>query len=330
MNRTLNFIKNLVIILYILVIIFVTICLLSYNDYKVAEIGNYTLIPIIDEELSYDVGDLLLIKKADLATVKINNDVFFYRRYAGEQTINLAKVVGVEHVSEDEITITVPNDIMFSSDELIGKTDDVEVIPHVGKILSILESKWGFLFLGVFPSLIAFLYTLYSIVIEIKENKEAEERKRRKAAKKKKAAAKAKKEEAEKSEETKKEKTEEISEEKTEDKKEENVEKQTEEKSEKVEETAEKENKEEVKEVKQEVVEEKTEEKVEEVKKEGTNSEEKTSTTEDDKKAKIEEKMKSMTEEQKRALIEAKLKSMTPEEKKALLERKRKKDLENK
>ena len=205
MNRTLNFIKNLVIIVYILIILFVTICLLSYNKYKIAEIGNYSLIPVIDEELPYDVGDLLLIKKADLATVKINNDVFFYRTYAGEQTINLAKVVGVEHVTADEITITVPNDIMFSSDYLIGKADDVEVIPHVGKVLSVLESKWGFLFLGVFPSLIAFLYTLYTIVIEIKENKEAEERKRRKAAKKKKAAAKAKKEEEAKKEEIKEE-----------------------------------------------------------------------------------------------------------------------------
>ena len=65
MKEKLNFARNILIILYILLIIFITICLLSYNDYKVTEFGNTTILPVIDENLEpeYSVGDLLILKK---------------------------------------------------------------------------------------------------------------------------------------------------------------------------------------------------------------------------------------------------------------------------
>ena len=47
MKEKLNFARNILIILYILLIIFITICLLSYNDYKVTEFGNTTILPVI-------------------------------------------------------------------------------------------------------------------------------------------------------------------------------------------------------------------------------------------------------------------------------------------
>ena len=40
MKKIFNFVKNLLIIIYILLIIFVTICLLSYNDYKLAVLNE--------------------------------------------------------------------------------------------------------------------------------------------------------------------------------------------------------------------------------------------------------------------------------------------------
>ena len=97
--------------------------------------------------------------------------IFFYRTSAGEATINIATVTNVEKVTNTEFTYTVEGDYRFSSSNFIGKVDTATVIPRVGSFLSILQSKWGFLFLGVFPSLIAFLYTLYSIFLEIQECK---------------------------------------------------------------------------------------------------------------------------------------------------------------
>ena len=181
-----EFVKNFVIIAYILLIIFVTICLLSFNEYKVTEFGKNTIIPIIDEDLEpdYTVGDLVIVEKGKLSRVDVGDVVFFYRTISGITTINYAKITKSEMVTDTEFTYTVEGDYKFSSSYFIGEAENATVIPKVGKVLSILESKWGFLFLGVFPSLVAFLYTLHYVIVEVQENKEAEKKKKKKKKKK--------------------------------------------------------------------------------------------------------------------------------------------------
>ena len=58
------------------------------------------------------------------------------------------------------------------SDLAIGPTKNSIRIGKLGTILSILESKWGFLILIVFPSLLAFLYELWEFIANIKAAKE--------------------------------------------------------------------------------------------------------------------------------------------------------------
>ena len=165
MKNILNFLKNIIIIAYIILIIFVTICLLSYNDYKVTVLGKTTLLPVIDEDLetNFNKGDLLLIERNRLTTIKEGDEVFFYRKRFGETTVNYAVIKAIDRVSESEFTYTIDGDYKFSSSNFIGKLETTTVIPKVGRVISILESKWGFLFLGVFPSLVAFFFTLHSL-----------------------------------------------------------------------------------------------------------------------------------------------------------------------
>ncbi len=347
MKKTWNFFKNFIIIAYILLIIFVTICLLSYNDYKVTEFGKYTLLPVIDDYLEpdYKVGDLLLIEKNDVNDVNLGDVIFYYRTSRGITTVNYSPVIELERVTDTETTFTAVGDVRFSSSYFMGKADTITVIPHLGKVLGLLQSKWGFLFLGVFPSLLAFLYTLYSVVYEVKTEKayEEEQKKKKKKKKKKKVADEELTENSSNSEDKpKKKKKKKVVEEDDEevDEKPKKKKKKVEEKP--VEEIDEEDNEEEneetekVEEKKAEVKEEIKEEKVEikevkaEEKKEVVKEEPKVQKqlTEEQKKALIEAKMKTMTEEQKKALIEAKLKSMTPEQKKALLEAKKKKLME--
>lgn len=312
MKKICNFVKNLIIFIYILLIIFVTICLLSYNDYKITVLGDQTLIPIIDENLEpdYTLGDLLIVGRKNYMRIAEGDTVFFYRTFAGgDPTINFAKILKIERVTDTEYTFTVEGidgDYRFSSSNYIGNSDTATVIPKVGKVLSILQSKWGFLFLGVFPSLVAFLYTLYSVIAELRgyneEDDDNDEKPKKK--KKKKVVEKEEKQEVEIKETDK-----------------------TEEKQEKIE----------TEEIKQEVgvKEEDSKEKVE-IKEETTKVEtkpvenkisdpEKKTLTEEQKKALVEAKLKSMTEEQKKALLQEKLKNMTEEQKRALIEAKKKK-----
>ena len=326
MKKLLNFLKNFIIIAYILLIIFVTICLISYNDYHVTELGDSTFLPVIDEDLEpdYKVGDLLIINKEDPSKIQKDEKIFFYKKRFGETTVNIATVEEAELVTPTEVTFTVEGDYKFSSSNYIGKISDVIIIPKVGRVLSILESRWGFLFLGVFPSLIAFLYTLHSVVMEFIGDDEPKKKKKKKSGKHKKDKSDDEEKESENIEndeekEVAEEKTEEVKEEikETEEKVAEEVKEPEEnvtEEVEKEEETTAKEEpkeevKEEIKEETAEVAEEKKEDKTEEQKR----------------KEAIENKMKTMTEEEKRALIKAKLDAMTDEEKKALIEAKMKK-----
>ena len=361
MKKTWNFFKNFIIIAYILLIIFVTICLLSYNDYKVTEFGKYTLLPVVDDYLEpdYKVGDLLIIEKNDLDDVKLGDIIFYYRTARGITTVNYSPVIELERVTDTETTFTAVGDIRFSSSYFMGKADTITVIPQLGKVLGLLQSKWGFLFLGVFPSLLAFLYTLYSVITEVKNDNVVEEVPKKKKKKKKKPVDSDSSEniDDEKLKKKKKKKpvdsdsSENIDDEKLKKKKkkrpvedkedEEVIEEKPKKKKPATEETEEtdieKSEKVEEKEVIKEEpkvekkVEEKQETKVEskaEVKKEEPKQAPK-QMTEEEKKALIEAKMKTMTEEQKKALIEAKLKSMTPEQKKALIEAKKKKMMED-
>ena len=330
MKKTWNFFKNFIIIAYILLIIFVTICLLSYNDYKVTEFGKYTLLPVIDKYLEpeYNVGDLLIVERNNLGDVKVGDIIFYYRTARGVTTVNYAPVTNLEVVTDTETTFTVVGDVRFSSSYFMGKAETAKTIPQLGKVLGLLQSKWGFLFLGVFPSLLAFLYTLYSVIAEVQNDKVVvEEPVKKKKKKKKKPTSESSSDKIDSEQPKKKKKKkrpvdEEVITEEKPKKKKKNVESDEEvieNKEEKVEEIK----TEEVK--KEEVV--KVETKVEEKKE--TPKQQPKQLTEEQKKALIEAKMKTMTEEEKKALIEAKLKSMTPEQKKALIEAKKKKLMED-
>ena len=304
---------------------------MSYNDYKVTEFGKYTLLPVVDDYLEpdYKVGDLLIIEKNDLDDVKLGDIIFYYRTARGITTVNYSPVIELERVTDTETTFTAVGDVRFSSSYFMGKADTIKVIPQLGKVIGLLQSKWGFLFLGVFPSLLAFLYTLYSVVAEVKNDKVVEEVTKKKKKKKKKpvdSETSNKNTDSDNGENKPKKKkkkpveeTEDVIEEKPKKKKKNPVIEEGEEETEKVIEEKT------VKEVKEE---QKEPEVKAEVKKEEPKQPSK-QMTEEEKKALIEAKMKTMTEEQKKALIEAKLKSMTPEQKKALIEAKKKKMMED-
>lgn len=327
MKKICNFVKNFVIIAYILLIIFVTICLLSYNDYKLAVFDGNTLIPVIDQDLEpkYTLGDLLIVNKNKLSSVEIGDEIFFYRVSAGETIINFGKIVDTERVTDTEYTFTVEGDYKFSSSNFIGKVETTKIIPKVGRVLSILQSKWGFLFLGVFPSLMAFLYTLYTVVLEL----QVPEEDKKKNSTSKKVNKKAKSEELNNENiiENKNEKTEEADSKtiKNENVNFENEEQQLNDEKKVV---IEKENinNTEASKDNSSLEENKTEVRIHKnVKEEIKNEVQIQQTEEQRKRAMIEAKMKSMTPEEKRALIQAKLNSMTEEEKRALIEAKKKK-----
>lgn len=165
-------IGNIIFVIYAIIAIFVTICLLSFNEYKVSEFGNisFILIDSNETEPDFNKGDLVIPNKDDV--INVGDKVFFYNTYAETMEVTLGEITNAERIVGDEITYTINGDIQLSSEYVIGSAETAERIPVVGSILSVLESKWGFLFLIVFPSLIAFIYEIYVVVSEIRGKKD--------------------------------------------------------------------------------------------------------------------------------------------------------------
>lgn len=162
MKRTLG---NLVIIVYVIVAITVTLCLLNYNEYSVTEFGNNTLIIINDDSLEPDYieGDLVIAKKEKIDEIESGDKIFFYN----DKDIKLGEVKQVNKYEGISTTFILDGNHQVIEDDVIGSEESVKTYNKIGKVLSILESRWGFLFLIIFPSVLAFLHEIFQVVVEL-------------------------------------------------------------------------------------------------------------------------------------------------------------------
>lgn len=147
-------ILNILFSIYLVIAVLLTILLLSYNEFKVTEFGDYSLILITDNALSPDFnkGDLIIVNKKD--PILTGRKAFFYDTYNEEIEIRYGVIEGAEKVTATETTYTLEGERRISGEYILGPANTAEVIPNVAIILSVLESKWGFLFIIVFPALI--------------------------------------------------------------------------------------------------------------------------------------------------------------------------------
>lgn len=172
MKKVGQFFRNVLIVAYAIVAIFVTILLLSYNDYRCSELGGYTFILVTNDELepNYNEGDLVLVKETSAKKIQPGDNIFLYRNITSSQfEIKYAKVLLVDDkYGEDNIQYILEGNTVIAHKDVIGSEENVTVVPHLGTVLSILESRYGYLFLIVVVSFIAFLYEIYELIMEIK------------------------------------------------------------------------------------------------------------------------------------------------------------------
>ena len=154
---------HIFIILYVLLAVFITLCLLMYNEYNVTEFGNKVLVMVkSDSTGEFSKGDLIIVTKNK--DYDKDDSVFYYVSRGKKYFINYGMI---EENNKDSVVIQ--SDVI-DKDEVIGGAKNVIVIPVLGSILSLLESRWGYLCVIILPILIAFLYEIYSIVRELKGN----------------------------------------------------------------------------------------------------------------------------------------------------------------
>lgn len=177
-----NKIISILIAIWIVVAIFTTVCLLSINKYHVSEFGKYSLFTVDSDILEPEVkeGALLITKKTNHKHINSGDHIFYYDSESSEAIVNLGTVVKKEEVTSTEATLTLQNDNKLSMTYVLGKEDSAISIPVLGTLLSIIESKWGYMFLVIFPTILITVYEVFAVASEVKRinkksNKEVEE-----------------------------------------------------------------------------------------------------------------------------------------------------------
>ncbi len=174
MKKIGNFLLDIVIGAWLIAAIFVTICLLSYNDFKVSTFGSTSLLIIDDDSMEPDFmeGDLLIVKRNSDNKINVGDRVFYYNSDMDSSVlIYNGKVEDKQEVSRDETTYTIDGH-KISGVYVVGKIDGSKSIHGVGKILGLFTSKWGFMFLVIFPTLFAIIYEILMIIEAKRSTKE--------------------------------------------------------------------------------------------------------------------------------------------------------------
>ena len=168
MKRT---VQAILFVVYSIIAITVTVLLLSFNDYRMSEIGGYTVYIVSDDALEpeYDEGSILLIEETSDKHVNVGDEVFLYK-VESSQDFEVVKRTLVNKATQGRHTIYhTDQGETFDSSYFVGKTEETSIIGKPwGTILSILESKWGYLFCIVIVSLLLFLQEVFDLIIELK------------------------------------------------------------------------------------------------------------------------------------------------------------------
>ena len=150
-----------------------TILLLAYNDYGLTQFGSKTWILMTHDIYSenFSKGDLVIVESRGFTKglgyadkVEVGDEIFAARVDAYGNVFIEVGIVG--KLYEDENAIAFENGSTFDIKFVIGEA--VDSYPTIGGILSIITSKWGFLFLVLVPCFLIFIYEIYSLIIEIK------------------------------------------------------------------------------------------------------------------------------------------------------------------
>ena len=165
-------IVSIVLIVYFAFTITMTVLLLNYNKFGVTQFDDKSILIIKKGFTSdtYKKNSLAIVESKEVKDYKEGDEVFVYH-LDGHGGVNIQLgVVGQVHVEDNAITFQ--NGDTFSSEFIMGTGS--KVYDNIGLYLSVVESKWGFLFIILIPNFFLFVYQLYSLIVEIKYGEDEE------------------------------------------------------------------------------------------------------------------------------------------------------------
>ena len=168
---------DLVEVLIIIYVIFVTTCILSKNRYGYTNIFGYTLVSVHQEDEAYikdsKAGNLLVVKNDG----NVNKNQYVYYYYADVADPNNEKYVVRGAFVTDTIkgdggelySLKDKEDPKISKARVLGNYSNQYAV--IGGVLEFLETRLGFLFCVLLPIMIVFVYQIYEFVVILNYDK---------------------------------------------------------------------------------------------------------------------------------------------------------------
>ncbi len=174
LSKIKDIVISIILIVFFLFALAMTILVLNYNEYGLTQFGDKVLL-VIEEDFSsdnYEKGDLVILQQKKLGStiknpIKVGDEAFAVRIAENENIIELG-VIG--KVFENENEVSFENGSAYDMKFVLGTP--YKVYKDIGSFLSVVNSKWGFLFIVLVPCFIIFIYQIYELIIEIKFGKE--------------------------------------------------------------------------------------------------------------------------------------------------------------
>ena len=171
MKKALKIILGILLCIYLVVIAFTTGLLLNKNEYGVSKFLGKYYIALDDDSLApdYKQNNILVLKPVTEEDIEVGDKIFYYDTYSADHKIKFTEVTRKEKVNEKEVTYSLRDNTLVSSEYVLGSEKTANSLSLLGKLLYILQSKWGFLLIVVFPLFLLFIYEIYAIVMEVRK-----------------------------------------------------------------------------------------------------------------------------------------------------------------
>ena len=188
MKKFLSGVWGVLEVLIIIYVIIITSCILCRNKYGYTQFGNYTIVSVdkvIAKHLDVvNQGDLFIVKNSD--DINKGDIIYYYVPANTEYYINSTSVKSSEDMDDVIIYKTTNTEKpSVASNRVLGKY--TTTYSGLGRVLDVLESRLGFLFLVLLPIMLVFIYQVYQFIIVLKYDEvedEEEKPKKKETAKK--------------------------------------------------------------------------------------------------------------------------------------------------
>ncbi len=152
----------IVFVIYLLVSLLITGCLIQRNEYGIVQTKNYNYLFGVKFD-KYDSNDLIRFKKVE-GEKSVDKEVYYYLGYDVLQK-------GV--VSSYKDGVYSIDSLNYYENQIVGSVDDS--INGIGGFYDLFTNKIVYLFFIILPVLLLFIYEIYLFIIYLKETKKRKE-----------------------------------------------------------------------------------------------------------------------------------------------------------